>query len=112
MAPPSDISKAKAEEEAKKTTQVHTVITQDPVIGHSTYSTWLKLILVTAYVFHFLIKIKGLKSDKKGAPERELSAEEIINSSTFGIEEYRLRPILRSLRSCIMGSQYQRQVVS
>ena len=44
IAPPSDIRKAKAEEEAKKTTQVHAVITQDPVIDHSKYSTWLKLI--------------------------------------------------------------------
>ena len=41
------------------------------------------MIRVTAYVFRFLIKIKGLKSDKKGAPKRELSAEEIINSEYF-----------------------------
>ena len=80
---PSDIPKAKAEEEAKKTTQVHAVITQDPVIDHSKYSTWLKLIQVTAYVFRFLFNIKGLKSDKNGVPERELSAEEIINSEYF-----------------------------
>ena len=83
IAPPSDIPKAKAEEEAKKTAQAHAVVTQDPVIHHSKYSTWLKLIRVTAYIFRFLIKIKGLKSDKKGAPERELCAEEIINSEYF-----------------------------
>ena len=41
------------------------------------------MIRVTTYVLCFLIKIKGLKSDKKGAPERELSAEEIINSEYF-----------------------------
>ena len=79
IAPPSDIPKAKAEEEAKKTAQVHAVVTQVPVIDHSKYSTWLKLIRV----IRFLIKIKGLKSDKKGAPERELSAEEIIHSEYF-----------------------------
>ena len=87
IAPPSDIPKAKAEEEAeeeaKKTAQVHAVVTQDPVIDHSKYSTWLKLIRVTAYVLCFLISIEGLKSDKNGAPERELSAEEIINSEYF-----------------------------
>ena len=41
------------------------------------------MIRVTTYVLHFLIKIIGLKSDKKETPERGLSAEEIINSEYF-----------------------------
>ena len=86
-----ELSRAKAEEEKKKVVHVSAAVVKDPVIDPSKYSKWSKLLKVTAYVLHFVIKICALAKIKtkqsvvkKSKTENVLlTAEDLINSEYF-----------------------------